>query len=908
VLVPAGILIDGKYELRSAIGSGGMGVVYEAYHLSLERIVALKMLTAGTTADAEDRQRFEREALILSRLSHPNIVQFYAYGIWNNVPYIVIERVNGQSLQHLLTKNEPLNVPFALDVARQVCDGLQHVHANDVLHRDLKPTNILTVYSPDGGVSVKLIDFGLAKLIGWNNFQKLTQTGMALGSVMYASPEQCLGQSVGARSDIYSLGCVLYQMLTGYPPFTADNATAVMFQQLNESVGCTEHWSKVPEELQPLLSKCMAKEKDRRYSSADALREDLEKVISGQSAELEGIPVPAEATFRNPSNPFDTADAQERTVKRGRFAVGALASLTFFLLVSGIIFLATQNATQPTQQSSSSSREELYKLVHTRDATDEGKVKRVLSLLESYRGDRASSLDRTNLVLEAYILVISFYDQKKDFAVERRLCKQALEDCSRVGDSEAGDGYLQLLLVYHKACLQQNCHISLVPLLEDNLKRYLKATRVIRSQVFVELAADYLELERMEDARRIAGQLAVEETKQENNGRKQTMLRAYRQLIWRSYEKNDFASLRKYGKRAVEECRGVGADGGDAFLEIVHRYHVGCVAEHCQLALIPLVEESLGRYPAGNVQARFALSVSLAADYLDQERFAAAREVAKRVPNLEIDGELKNRYKQALSQAYRELIWYYYGKKDFAKLRQYCRKAIEDCRGIDAQLCDAYLDAVRLYHEGCVPVHSELSLIPLLQETLERYPHANGRIPRELYEKLGEDYLKLERFDDALQAAKQAQVLAVDDAQKNPGKWIELRACELAIKHYSAKKDYGSMRRYCKLALDECRSINPCLWVVHQYHLASLQMKCQLELLPLLEETVKRYPKEDPTVICGLYLYMAEDYLELGQLAAARQAANKALSIAVVDAHKECAKRMLEKCDSNQRKTSIRKY
>lgn len=574
------------------------------------------------------------------------------------MPYIVIERVNGLSLQHLLMKNEPLEIHVALDIARQVCDGLHHVHANDVLHRDLKPTNILTVEASGGETQVKLIDFGLAKLVGQNNFQKLTQTGMALGSVMYASPEQCLGQPLDARSDIYSLGCVLYHMLTGYPPYTADNATAVMFQQLNESIGSTEHWSKVPAKLQPLLAKCMAKEKERRYSSSAALNEDLRKLLDGQPAELEGVPVSADAIFCLPANSFGSADAQKSSSNRKSFAIIALSVAALCVLIGGSFLVSRQSAFPTEDQSASSVRDDLSRLVHRSDVTSKSKADRVLSLIESYKRDKAYSLDRSDLVLRAYILANSHYEGKNDLGSVRRICKQALEDCRDTPDVYCQD-YIQILLAYHDAC---------------------------------------------------------------------------------------------------------------------------------------------------------------------------------------------------------------------------------------------------------VPVRCQLSLMPLLEEALKRYPNADRHLRRMLYAKLGDDYLQLERFDDALQSIKQAQLIAADDAEKIQSKWIELSACTGAIRHYQLKKDFAAVRRYCKQAVNNCRridsrSIYPFLWVVHQYHQACLPAHCHHSLIPLLEETVNQYPKEDPRVICGLYLYLAEDYVELGQLDAAKNAATKAASLAVVDAHKIASKALLDKCSDRKQKS-----
>lgn len=288
MFISVGTVIDQKYEIRQTIGSGGMGVVYEAYHREMDRTVALKLLTSDPDEEPEEKKRFLREASLLNRLSHPNIVAFYAYGVWNGQPYIVMERLYGPSLQQVLAHRDgPVNRNLALAAALQVCNALQHAHAEGVFHRDIKPSNIIlsqpagTAPDEGGKVHAKLIDFGLAKGVNLQEQQKLTRTNQALGSVNYMSPEQCVSHPVDARSDIYSLGCVLYECTTGKPPFSAENAVAMMFQHLNESVSDTPDWPNVPPDLQKVIRKCMAKQPAKRYGSAGELARDLETVLSG---------------------------------------------------------------------------------------------------------------------------------------------------------------------------------------------------------------------------------------------------------------------------------------------------------------------------------------------------------------------------------------------------------------------------------------------------------------------------------------------------------------------------------------------------------------------------------------------------------------------------------------------------
>ncbi len=506
MFIAEGTLIDGKYEVLGTIGAGGMGVVYEVYHRALQRVVAVKMLSASSGIDDEDRARFEREALILSRLSHSNIVQFYAYGVWSGVAYIVMERVTGQSLQHQLLKNQPLKLSRALNIARQVCHGLQHVHANQVLHRDLKPTNVLLTDTGDQGQDVKLIDFGLAKLVSADGHQQLTQAGMALGSVMYASPEQCLGTMVDSRTDIYSLGCILYQMLTGYPPFSADNATAVMFQQINASVSNAEHWSAVPLELQSVISKCMAKEPECRYTSAAALDEDLKKILGGQAATLEGMKVAGDVVFRSALDPFHSAASSASRSHRKHLLLVALPLLTLGVII-GCTLLSGAPGNVESLKQPTSLRHQLHKLTHSNEETDESVAKTLFSAIESYKRDHNYSLDRSDLVLQAYARAIGHYYRAGDYALVRHYGKKALEDSPRIFADKC-DAYFYLVSAYHEACIPVNCQVSLIPLLEETLKRYPNSGSESRCELYVALALDYLALKRFDSARQAARQAA----------------------------------------------------------------------------------------------------------------------------------------------------------------------------------------------------------------------------------------------------------------------------------------------------------------------------------------------------------------------------------------------------------------
>ena len=218
------VLVD-RYELRTRIGSGGMATVWRAFDRRLGREVAVKVLSEALATDERFRNRFEREAHHVASLSDPNIVVVHDYGADGDQLFIVMELVKGKTLRQLLAESAPLAPPVVAQLAADVLDGLGHAHEADILHRDIKPGNILITES---GTS-KLADFGIAKAT--EETVDLTDSGAILGTVSYASPEQLAGRPIGPPSDLYSLGCVLYECVAGHPPFVADNLAALVSQQ-----------------------------------------------------------------------------------------------------------------------------------------------------------------------------------------------------------------------------------------------------------------------------------------------------------------------------------------------------------------------------------------------------------------------------------------------------------------------------------------------------------------------------------------------------------------------------------------------------------------------------------------------------------------------------------------------------
>lgn len=286
VLFDHGAVIGGAFRIDSMIGLGGMGVVYLAEQLSLKKPVALKIL-APELVNEQSWQRFRAEAKTLAGLNHSSLVKVYDLGIHDNsIPYYSMDFLPGESLEEVLATTGPLELRQALHVFIEVLDGLAYAHRNGIIHRDIKPGNIM-LCTIDGVEAVKILDFGISKLVGPHaaSSQSLTAVGEIFGSPFYMSPEQCAGGAVDARSDIYSVGCTLIEALTGFVPFEGDEfIETVMMHQEEEPPRLSELNPdlKYPSSLDSVLAKCLAKRPSDRYQSAKEMAVDLTRVLEGK--------------------------------------------------------------------------------------------------------------------------------------------------------------------------------------------------------------------------------------------------------------------------------------------------------------------------------------------------------------------------------------------------------------------------------------------------------------------------------------------------------------------------------------------------------------------------------------------------------------------------------------------------
>jgi serine/threonine-protein kinase len=268
-----GRLLGNRYRILELIGEGGMALVYKAECILLQRIVAIKILRPQYSSDKEFVERFRREAQSAASLSHSNVVNIFDVGREGDTHYIVMEYISGTNLKELIRKEAPFSLSRALRITLQISEALRHAHEHNIVHRDIKPHNILITSE---GI-VKVTDFGIARAVSSSGF---TQTGVVMGSVQYISPEQARGLSVGPQSDLYSLGCILYEMLTGEVIFQGESPIAIALKHIQEEPPLlNEICESQPQPVVNLVKRILAKDLEERYPSALALSKDIQGIL-----------------------------------------------------------------------------------------------------------------------------------------------------------------------------------------------------------------------------------------------------------------------------------------------------------------------------------------------------------------------------------------------------------------------------------------------------------------------------------------------------------------------------------------------------------------------------------------------------------------------------------------------------
>lgn len=279
-----GAVFGERYEIESVIGSGGMSVVYRAKHKLMDKVVAIKLLDPRLVRQQLAVKRFQQEAQAASRLNHPNVIVVHDFGLTpDGQPYMVMDFLGGRSLQDILDENPSLSPKRAKKIFNQTASGLGHAHKMGVVHRDVKPNNIIIDHDHLGEEAVKIVDFGIAKVVSEsaNPSERLTRAGEFFGTSVYMSPEQCRGKDVDHRADVYSLGCVMFESLTGLPPFEGENDLDTFQMQLSaEPPRFKERRPdlEIPPQFEFIVRKALEKSADDRYQSMEELMDDLANV------------------------------------------------------------------------------------------------------------------------------------------------------------------------------------------------------------------------------------------------------------------------------------------------------------------------------------------------------------------------------------------------------------------------------------------------------------------------------------------------------------------------------------------------------------------------------------------------------------------------------------------------------
>ena len=302
-MITKGQKISDRYEIIRSIGEGGMANVYLGYDTILDRQVAIKVLRGDLSNDEKFVRRFQREALSASSLAHPNIVEMYDVGEDDGIYYIVMEYIEGKTLKQLLKKRGSLTLSEAIDIMLQLTDGMAHAHDSYIIHRDLKPQNIMI--KDDG--QIKITDFGIAMAL---NSTQLTQTNSVMGSVHYLPPEQASGKGSTIKSDIYSMGIIFYELLTGSLPFKGENAVEIALKQMKDEIPSVRKInSNIPQSLENIILKATAKNPKNRYDDVKEMYNDLKVCLNEENLNQKPF------EYKYPEHELDEKDTMLQEVK-----------------------------------------------------------------------------------------------------------------------------------------------------------------------------------------------------------------------------------------------------------------------------------------------------------------------------------------------------------------------------------------------------------------------------------------------------------------------------------------------------------------------------------------------------------------------------------------------------------------
>jgi len=344
-----GRVIAERYLILAQLGEGGMGRVYLAEHVKMNRQCAIKVMNPSLIHDTESLQRFAREASSAARILHPNVAAVFDYGEADKIVYLVMEFVDGEPLSTILARDGALDPRRAIDIARQIADGLYAAHELGIVHRDLKPDNVIVARNKSGKEIPKVVDFGIAKALTDSPQDALTRSGLVIGTPEYMSPEQLLGDPVDARADIYSLGCIFFQMLTGVPAFAADSREQMIRRRLHEAPPhVRDVLPDLPRRVDTLITHMLARSPGDRLASAAEVRDQLDPGLALNGWDPNSIsaraPQVMSGSFRNDPSMQPTMPMPKVRTSPTRIAIGALIGSV--LLLGGMSWWAN-SGTQP---------------------------------------------------------------------------------------------------------------------------------------------------------------------------------------------------------------------------------------------------------------------------------------------------------------------------------------------------------------------------------------------------------------------------------------------------------------------------------------------------------------------------------------------------------------------------------
>lgn len=333
----------GKYDILSILGKGAMGIVYKALDPDIDRKVAIKTirfdLASEETDNEEIMQRFMREAQAAGKLSHPNIITIFDVGREEDLTYIVMQFIEGPSLQRLIAQGEKFTIPEVIKLMEQVCNGLDYAHQNGIVHRDIKPGNILL----DNNKRPYICDFGVARV----DTSTLTQSGTAVGTPSYMSPEQVMGKKIDKRSDIFSIGCILYEFLTGRRPFEAESITTVIYKIINEEPPAISEIKKgLPAGFEKIINKALAKNPNDRYQNCKQLVEDLRN-LDRLADKTIAVTVARELPIIEEEEQEEEAPEREKKKSRLGLILGITIPAFIIILAGGAYFYNAQTEKLP---------------------------------------------------------------------------------------------------------------------------------------------------------------------------------------------------------------------------------------------------------------------------------------------------------------------------------------------------------------------------------------------------------------------------------------------------------------------------------------------------------------------------------------------------------------------------------